>query len=48
MLLICKVSRPTLYDYLDTLHRLMILEDQPACNTTDGDDEKLDFDTTFI
>jgi len=27
------LSRPTLYDYLDTLHRLMILEDQPAWNT---------------
>lgn len=27
------LSRPTLYDYMDTLHRLMILEDQPAWNT---------------
>lgn len=27
------VSRPTLYDYLDALSRLMILEDQPAWNT---------------
>lgn len=27
------LSRPTLYDYLYTLHRLMILEDQPAWNT---------------
>lgn len=27
------VSRPTIYDYLDTLNRLMILEDQPAWNT---------------
>lgn len=27
------LSRPTLYDYLDTLHRLMILEDQPAWST---------------
>jgi predicted AAA+ superfamily ATPase len=27
------LSRPTIYDYLDTLHRLMILEDQPAWNT---------------
>jgi len=25
-----KVSRPTIYDYLDTLERLMIIEDQPA------------------
>jgi hypothetical protein len=24
------VSRPTIYDYLDTLNRLMILEDQPV------------------
>jgi len=27
------LSRPTLYDYLDTLHRLMILEDQTAWST---------------
>src|SRR5690606_23887893 len=27
------ISRPTIYDYLDTLNRLMILEDQPAWNT---------------
>jgi predicted AAA+ superfamily ATPase len=27
------LSRPTLYDYLDTLSRLMIIEDQPAWNT---------------
>jgi predicted AAA+ superfamily ATPase len=27
------LSRPTLYDYLDTLNRLMIIEDQPAWNT---------------
>lgn len=27
------VSRPTIYDYLDTLNRLMIIEDQPAWNT---------------
>ena len=27
------LSRPTIYDYLDALHRLMILEDQPAWNT---------------
>lgn len=27
------LSRPTLYDYLDTLQRLMILEDQPAWST---------------
>lgn len=27
------VSRPTIYDYLDVLNRLMILEDQPAWNT---------------
>lgn len=27
------LSRPTIYDYLDVLHRLMILEDQPAWNT---------------
>lgn len=27
------ITRPTLYDYLDTLNRLMILEDQPAWNT---------------
>lgn len=26
------LSRPTIYDYLDTLNRLMILEDQPAWN----------------
>lgn len=26
------VTRPTIYDYLDTLKRLMILEDQPAWN----------------
>jgi predicted AAA+ superfamily ATPase len=28
-----EVSRPTIYDYLDALNRLMILEDQPAWNT---------------
>ena len=27
------MTRPTVYDYLDTLHRLMIIEDQPAWNT---------------
>ena len=27
------LSRPTIYDYLDVLNRLMILEDQPAWNT---------------
>ena len=27
------ITRPTVYDYLDTLHRLMIIEDQPAWNT---------------
>jgi predicted AAA+ superfamily ATPase len=27
------LSRPTIYDYLDVLQRLMILEDQPAWNT---------------
>ncbi len=27
------LSRPTIYDYLDVLKRLMILEDQPAWNT---------------
>lgn len=27
------VTRPTVYDYLDALNRLMILEDQPAWNT---------------
>ncbi len=27
------ISRPTIYDYLDTLERLMIVEDQPAWNT---------------
>ncbi|MBA5628607.1 ATP-binding protein [Moheibacter lacus] len=27
------ISRPTLYDYLDALNRLMITEDQPAWNT---------------
>lgn len=27
------VSRPTVYDYLDALNRLMIIEDQPAWNT---------------
>jgi predicted AAA+ superfamily ATPase len=27
------VTRPTIYDYLDALKRLMILEDQPAWNT---------------
>ncbi|MDP4807207.1 MAG: DUF4143 domain-containing protein [Crocinitomicaceae bacterium] len=27
------LSRPTIYDYLDVLYRLMILEDQPAWNT---------------
>lgn len=27
------LSRPTLYDYLDILSRLMIIEDQPAWNT---------------
>ena len=28
-----QISRPTIYDYLDTLNRLMIVEDQPAWNT---------------
>lgn len=27
------ISRPTIYDYLDTLERLMIIENQPAWNT---------------
>ncbi len=27
------ITRPTVYDYLDALKRLMILEDQPAWNT---------------
>ena len=27
------LSRPTIYDYLDVLQRLMIIEDQPAWNT---------------
>lgn len=27
------ISRPTIYDYLDALDRLMIVEDQPAWNT---------------
>lgn len=27
------ISRPTIYDYLDALERLMIVEDQPAWNT---------------
>ena len=27
------ITRPTIYDYLDVLRRLMILEDQPAWNT---------------
>ncbi len=27
------ISRPTIYDYLDALNRLMIIEDQPAWNT---------------
>ena len=27
------ISRPTIYDYLDVLNRLMIVEDQPAWNT---------------
>lgn len=27
------ISRPTIYDYLDALYQLMILEDQPAWNT---------------
>jgi uncharacterized protein len=27
------LSRPTIYDYLDVLNRLMIIEDQPAWNT---------------
>ncbi len=27
------LSRPTIYDYLDTLERLMIIENQPAWNT---------------
>jgi len=27
------VSRPTIYDYLDVLERLMIIENQPAWNT---------------
>lgn len=28
-----EISRPTVYDYLDALNRLMIVEDQPAWNT---------------
>jgi hypothetical protein len=28
-----EVSRPTIYDYLEALNRLMIIEDQPAWNT---------------
>lgn len=28
-----EISRPTIYDYLDALERLMIIEDQPAWNT---------------
>jgi predicted AAA+ superfamily ATPase len=28
-----EISRPTIYDYLDTLERLMIIENQPAWNT---------------
>jgi predicted AAA+ superfamily ATPase len=28
-----RISRPTIYDYLDTLERLMIVENQPAWNT---------------
>jgi predicted AAA+ superfamily ATPase len=27
------ITRPTIYDYLDALNRLMVLEDQPAWNT---------------
>lgn len=27
------ITRPTVYDYLDTLNRLMVIEDQPAWNT---------------
>lgn len=27
------ISRPTIYDYLESLNRLMIIEDQPAWNT---------------
>ena len=27
------ITRPTVYDYLDALNRLMIVEDQPAWNT---------------
>ncbi|MGJ7032697.1 ATP-binding protein [Niabella hirudinis] len=27
------ITRPTIYDYLDALNRLMIIEDQPAWNT---------------
>ncbi|MBK7028648.1 MAG: hypothetical protein IPH45_05325 [Bacteroidales bacterium] len=27
------ITRPTVYDYLDALNRLMILEDQPAWNS---------------
>jgi predicted AAA+ superfamily ATPase len=27
------ITRPTIYDYLDSLERLMIIEDQPAWNT---------------
>lgn len=30
---ITKISRPTIYDYLDALNRLMIIENQPAWNT---------------
>lgn len=28
-----EISRPTIYDYLEALHRLMIIEDQPVWNT---------------
>ena len=28
-----EISRPTIYDYLDTLERLMVIENQPAWNT---------------
>jgi predicted AAA+ superfamily ATPase len=27
------ISRPTIYEYLDTLNRLMMIEEQPAWNT---------------
>ncbi len=27
------ISRPTIYDYMETLHRLMIIENQPVWNT---------------